>query len=127
MKKVKVGITELQERLEVPVQIGISILHVAQQARSENGQKIFEVFWQEEEEVYVAQELGQMGCAVERPSRVGKKMSGQKSGNTNAEQKTKFLKNAIEGKLRVQSRASERLQDQIIEEIKANGTQEALQ
>ena len=28
------------------------------------------------------------------------------------------FKNAIEGKLRVQSRASERLQDQIIEEIK---------
>ena len=31
---VKVGITELQERLEVPVQIGISIQQVAQQARS---------------------------------------------------------------------------------------------
>ena len=48
------GITELQERLEVPVQIGISIQQVAQQASSENGQKIFEVFWQGEEEVYVA-------------------------------------------------------------------------
>ena len=46
---VKVGITELQERLEVPVQIGISIQQVAQLARSESGQKIFEVFWQEEE------------------------------------------------------------------------------
>ena len=41
---VKVGITELQERLGVPVQIGISIQQVAQLARSENGQKIFEVF-----------------------------------------------------------------------------------
>ena len=41
---VKVGITELQERLEVLVQIGISIQQVAQQARSENGQKICEVF-----------------------------------------------------------------------------------
>ena len=45
---VKVCITELQERLEVPVQIGISIQQVAQQARSENGQKIFEVLWQAE-------------------------------------------------------------------------------
>ena len=44
------GITELQERLEVLVQIGISIQQVAKQARSENGQKIIEVFWQEEEE-----------------------------------------------------------------------------
>ena len=48
-EKVKVGISELQERREVPVQIGISIQQVAQQGRSENGQKIFEVFWQEEE------------------------------------------------------------------------------
>ena len=46
---VKVGITELPERLEVLVQIG-----VAQQARSENGRKIFEVFWQEEEEFCIA-------------------------------------------------------------------------
>ena len=44
----KVGITELQERLDVPVQIGISIQQVAQQAMNKNGQKIFEVFWQEE-------------------------------------------------------------------------------
>ena len=54
VKKVKVGITELQERLDVPVQIGSSIQQVAQQARSENGQEVFEIFWQEEEEVYVA-------------------------------------------------------------------------
>ena len=46
---VKVGITESQQRLDVPVQIGISVQQVAQQARSENGQKTFEVFWQEEE------------------------------------------------------------------------------
>ena len=48
-EEVRVGIAELQERLEVPVQIGNSVQHVVQQARSENGQKIFEVFWQEEE------------------------------------------------------------------------------
>ena len=46
---VKVGIAELQERVEAPVHIGISIQKVTQLARSENGQKIFEVFWQEEE------------------------------------------------------------------------------
>ena len=52
---VRVGIAELQERLEVPVHTGISIQQVTQQARSENGHKILEVLWQEEEEeVYVA-------------------------------------------------------------------------
>ena len=45
---VKVAFTRLQERSEVPVQIGISIQQVSQQAMNENGQKIFEVFWQEE-------------------------------------------------------------------------------
>ena len=53
-EKVNVSITELQERLEVPVQISISIQQVAQQARSENGQKVFEIFWQEEEELCIA-------------------------------------------------------------------------
>ena len=48
-EELKVGIVELQERLEVLVQIGLSIQQVAQQARSETGQKMFEVFWQEEE------------------------------------------------------------------------------
>ena len=45
---VKVGITELQERVEVPLQLGISIQQMAQQAMNENGQIIFEIFWQEE-------------------------------------------------------------------------------
>ena len=42
--EVKVGITELQERVEVPAQIGISIQQVAQQGMNEDGQKKFEVF-----------------------------------------------------------------------------------
>ena len=43
--KVKVGITELQERVEICV----SIQQVARQAMSEDGQKsFFDVFWQEE-------------------------------------------------------------------------------
>ena len=40
------GITELQERVGVPLQSGISIQPVVQQAMNENGQKIFEIFWQ---------------------------------------------------------------------------------
>ena len=49
----KVGITELQERVEVHAQIGISIQQVAQQAMDEEGQKIFDVFCQEKGEHYV--------------------------------------------------------------------------
>ena len=51
---VKVGITELRERVEVPLQFGISIQQVAQQAMNEDGQKIFEIFWKEEGELCIA-------------------------------------------------------------------------
>ena len=114
-EKVKVGIAELQERLEVPVQIGISIQQVAQQARSENGQKIFEVFWQEEEEVYVARWAG---CAVEGSVELERRCQDMSREIQMLSKRQEIFKNAIEGKLRVQKRASERLQDQIIEEIK---------
>ena len=37
----KVGVTELQEQLEVPVQMVITLQRVAQQARNERDQKVF--------------------------------------------------------------------------------------
>ena len=52
------------------------------------------------------------------------------SRETHMLNKRQKMQNAIEGKLRVQDRASERLQDQIIEEIKkleSTKTEEALQ
>ena len=38
--ELKVGISVLQERVEVPLQFGLSIQQVAQQAMNEDGQKI---------------------------------------------------------------------------------------
>ena len=107
---VKVGISELQERVEVPLQFGTSIQQVAQQARSESGQKIFEVFWQEEE------------LRMVRWTDVNREIQM-------LNKRQEIFPNAIEGKLRVQDRASERLQDQLIEEIKElehTKTEEAL-
>ena len=37
-------------------------------------------------------QLGKEGCAVERFGGFGKKVSGHKSGHTNAEQKTRYIK-----------------------------------
>ena len=51
---VKVGITVLQGPVEVQLRLGIRIQQVAQQAMNEDGQKIFEVFWQEGEELCIA-------------------------------------------------------------------------
>ena len=51
---VKVGITELQERLEISAKVGISVRQVAKQAMNENGQTNFEFFRQGEEELCIA-------------------------------------------------------------------------
>ena len=89
-KDVKMGITELQEQVGVPLQFGISIQQVAQQAMNENGQKIFEnILAMRRRSVHC--QLGQMGGAATRLSRVGKKMSRRMSGNTDSEQKTRNI------------------------------------
>ena len=83
---VKVGITELQERAEVPLQFGISIQQVVQQAMNENGQNMFEIFWQGEE-VCIA------SWARWEAQRKGLVDLGRRcqSGNTDAEQKTRHI------------------------------------
>ena len=122
-EEVKVGIAELQERVEVPLQFGITIQQVAQQAMNENGQKIFEIFWQGEEEVCIAS-LARCDAQWKGLVELERRCQDTSREIQMLSKRQEIFKNAIEGKLRVQSRASERLQDQIIEEIKAlDGTQ----
>ena len=71
------GITELQERVEVPAKIGISIKQVARQAMNEDGQKSSK-FSGKKKENYLLQ-LGQMRGGVGRLGRLGKKVSRHKS------------------------------------------------
>ena len=126
---VKVGITELQERVAVPAQIGISIQQVAQQAMNENGQTNFEVFWQAEGELFVA------SWARWEAQRKGLVDLERRCQDISREvqmliKRQENFQNAIDGRLRVQDRPSERLQDQIIKEIKeleSTKTEEALQ
>ena len=104
--EVNVGITELQERVEVPEQIGISIQQVAQQAMNEDGQHVFEVYWQEEGELCVAcwarWEAQRKGLVdLER------RCQGKSREMQMLNRRQKIFQNAIEGKLRVQDRASE--------------------
>ena len=123
---VKVGITELRDRVEVPLPFGVSIQQVAQQTMNEDGQTFFEIFWHEEGDLCIAswarweaQRKGLVDLA---------RRCQDKSREIQMLNKTRNI--AIEGKLRVQDRASERLQDQIVEEIKElvhTKTEEALQ
>ena len=90
---------------------------------------MFEVFWQEEGKLFVASwtrwEVRRKGL-VDLESRCQDTSREIQMLNKRQE----IFQNAIEGKLRVQDRASGTLQDQIIEEIKeleSTKTEEALQ
>ena len=115
--EVKVGITVLQSRVEVPLQVCIFIQKVAHQAMNEDGQKIIEVFWQEGEEICVASwarwEAQRKGWVDldRRCQDLGREMQL-------LNKRQEIFQDAIEGKLSVQDRASERMQDQIVKEIK---------
>ena len=49
-----VSLGELKEQLECPEEAGISIMQNAKQARHERRQMLFQIFRQEENEVYIA-------------------------------------------------------------------------
>ena len=50
----KVGLSDLKEQLQTPEEAGFSFMQIAKQARNERGQKLFQVFRQEENEVCIA-------------------------------------------------------------------------
>ena len=50
----KVSLSELKEQLETLEEAGFSTMQIAQQARNERDQKVFETFRQGESEVYIA-------------------------------------------------------------------------
>ena len=126
---VKVGITELQERLEVPLPIGISIQQVASRREVKMAKRFLKFFFCMKKKNYVLP-AGPDGRRSGKASSNWKEDVKTKSGKQMLRKRQEIFKNAIEGKLRVQRRASESLQDQIIEEIKEiehTKTEEALQ
>ena len=88
------GISDLQERLEMPERIGISVSASGSASEEQEWSKKFRNLWARRRRGLHCQ-LGQVGCAAQRFGGVGKKMS--------------IFKKAIESKLRVQIRANERL------------------
>ena len=84
------------------LKVGIAELQVAQQAGHEVGQKVFEIFWHEEEEVMCCQ-LGQVGCAAERFGGAGRRWQDTSLEIQMLNKRQEMFNNAIEGKLEVQS------------------------
>ena len=128
-EEVKVGITEQKEQLEVPVQIGTTLQQVAQQARNEIGQKFIEIFWQEEEEELCIASWARWAAQWKGLVELERRCQDTSQEIRLLNKRQEMLLNAIEGKLKMQSRANERLHDRIIEEIKEverKKTEEAL-
>ena len=90
---------------------------IKQQAMSEDGQNFLEVFWQEEGSLCVA---SWARWEAQRKGLVGLERRCQDISREiqMLNKRQEMFQNAIEDELRVQDRASERMQDQIIEEIK---------
>ena len=45
---------KVEEQLETPEETGISIMQIAKQARKKGGERLFQIFWQGENELYIA-------------------------------------------------------------------------
>ena len=60
-EELNVGITEVQEHLEVPVQMGITLQQVAQQARNNRNQKVLKSFGKKKKKKSHVQSAGQGG------------------------------------------------------------------
>ena len=95
---VKVGPSELKEHLETLEEACISIMQIAKQARNERGQKLFQIFRQEENEVYIAS-LARSDTQLE--GLVELEMAG-----------------LVEDKSRLQSEATEKYYETIFEEMR---------
>ena len=102
----KVDVTELQEQLGISEEAGISIKRIAQQARNENGHKIFEIFRQGEEEESIASRArwnAQLKGLAELVKRCQNMMQEVKL----LTERQEVLKGMVEDKIRLQSRATE--------------------
>ena len=113
----KVGLSDLKEQLETPKETGISFMQIGKQARSERGQKLFQIFRQEENEVYIAS-LGEVGCTTEWIGGAGKALSGTDAGGGAAKRRQEVLAGLVEDKSRLQSRETEKYYETIFEEMR---------
>ena len=114
---VKVGVTELQEQLEISEEAGTSIRQIAWQAMNENGQTIFEIFSKEMKGACIASLArwkAQLKGLVELERRCRDAMQEVRV----LSERQDILKNTVGDKIRLQSRATEKYCDQIFEETK---------
>ena len=113
----KVGVNELKEQLEKLEETGFSIMQIAQQARNEKGQKIFEIFRQGEEKVCIAS-FARWNTQWKCQAEVERRCQGMTQEVKLLSERQEVLKGMVEDKIRLQSRATPKYCEQIFEEMK---------
>ena len=113
----EVGVTELQEQLGISEEAGVSIREIAREAMNEDGQKIFEIFSQGEEEVCIAS-LARWNAQLKGLVELEKRCQNMMREVKFSSERQEVLKGMVEDKIRLQSRATEKYYEQIFEEMK---------
>ena len=111
----KVSLTELQEQQVISEEAGVSIKQVAQQARNANCERFFQTF-QARKRRFMHCQLGQM--EAERSGGVGKRCQKMRQEVELLSERQEILNGMVEDKIRLQSRATEKNYEQILEEMK---------
>ena len=101
----KVSLSELKEQLASPEEAGVSVMQIAKQARNERGQKLLQIFRQEENEVCIASLV--RWDTTERIGGAGKALSGTDAGSETICEQQEVLNGMVEDNIRLQSTATE--------------------
>ena len=113
----KVSLRELREQLESREEADVSFMQIAKQARHEKCQKLFQIFRKQENEVYItswARWNAQLKGLVELDRRCQELMQEVELSSERQE----VLAHLMEDKIRKQSKATEKYNETISEELK---------
>ena len=116
-KDLKVSLGGLKGQSETPDEAGFFIMQIAKQARNERGQKLFQIFGQEENVVHIASRArwdAQLKGLVELERRCQELMQEVELLSESQE----VLAGFMEDKIRIHSKATEKHCETIFEELK---------
>ena len=117
IEDVKVGLSELKEQLDTPEESVFFFMQSAKQARNESGQKLFQIFRQKDNEVYIAslaRRDTKLKGLVELKRRCQEPMQEVKL----LSERQEVLACLVEDRTRLQSNATEKYYETIFEELR---------
>ena len=122
----KVGLSELKEQLDTPEEAGFSIMQIAKQARNERGQRLFQVFRLEENEVYIAS-LARWDTQLKGLVELGRRCQGMMQEVKLSSERREVLKGmGVEDKREMQKEAKS-IKRRFLRELEEQRAKEALE